>query len=179
MKALGIDPGFSKLGWSSVAFENGVYTFNDMGVIKTARIPKKQRHNVRMTDDDARRIMEITEELSPLFLLHGPDVLGIETFSIRPGKGTGWKAAFGYAVALSLSRLYDVPILCYTPGDVKAFVNDKTASKDKVRSFITENYFPSINWEETNIGDREHLGDSLALAVLAVKQYAEYRRKFS
>ena len=52
MRALGIDPGFTKLGWASMSLDDKVYTFHDMGCIKTSPVHKKQRHNIRKTDDE-------------------------------------------------------------------------------------------------------------------------------
>jgi len=178
MISLGIDPGFAVLGWAAIELNDGVYTLRDMGCIRTKPTKEVLRHNIRKTDDDSRRIMDMSAELAPLMLLHTPDVIGIETFSLRPKMGAGWKTAFGYAASLAVSRLHSVLVLTFTPGDVKLVTKDKTASKEKIRQVMTDEVFHGLDWSSRNKGDLEHLGDALALAYLASKQLEEYRRSF-
>jgi len=177
MISMGIDPGFSNTGWVILKKEKKTYETIDFGCIVTKPIKKVLRHGIRITDDDSRRAMEISDHLIGLLRKKTPDVIGIETFSLRPKMGKAWKTAFGYAIALCSSRIVNTTVLTFTPSDIKSFTGDKTASKKKVRESVTSLYLPKFDWSSVKEAHKEHIGDACALSVMAAEQFMEYRSK--
>ena len=75
--ALGFDPGFAKLGWSVVHFDDvGYATFKAFNVICTEKT--KQKKTTRVADDNYERTQIIAHELSWLMSKYQPNLLCAE-----------------------------------------------------------------------------------------------------
>ncbi len=166
MKIVGFDPGFAKMGLAVVDSET--MNCEVLKTFKTKKADKKVIKRLRVADDDVRRLGEIIGFIDDN--LPGPDagqfVVALESFSAFMG---GYKAALGYAAMITLATKLNAGIFVFVPQDLKRGMCGKvSASKQEVWDKVLDEF--EIDRSAFNKGDLEHIGDALALTILAKRE---------
>ncbi len=165
MNILGIDPGFSSLGWCIASVEGGVINPVQVGVILTEKSISKI--GVRSSEDNIRRANLIWNSLASLNAMHKPKLIATETMSWPRNAGVVAKMGIAWGVIASLSACYGIPVVQASPVDIKkAVVGTGTASKEAMIEAI-KNRYPSISWP-ANISIHEHAADAVG-SIIACK----------
>ena len=159
---LGVDPGFSSLGWCRFAL--GKTPEQDhvlgMGVIRTEKVNKKVK--VLASNDNHRRICEIFKQLFPL--TEGITFFTAESQSWPRNAASSAKVGMSWGVISSLSELRQIPLLQMSPQALKKAVCDKkTASKQEIADALVARYGIVIDDVLKGIpsGQHEHAFDAL------------------
>jgi crossover junction endodeoxyribonuclease RuvC len=161
-KLLGIDPGFASLGWALVELLPETERVIQMGVIRTAKSTKKR--SVRASDDNLRRIGELTQSLEPMVYTPGAIAVCAESQSWPRNAGSSAKVGMAWGVLGALAAIRGVPIFQASPQEVKkAVTGKKTASKLEVQIALEVRYGP-LKWPPQKTL-REHAADALASVV--------------
>ena len=165
---LGIDPGFSSVGYVCKLLTGELVR---AGVFRTKKSDKKQR--VMAVDDNFRRAREIAEFFRDLQygLKHeGTLLVAIcaEAMSFPRHASVAAKVALTWGVLADFTVNTDLPLVQATPQDIKKTVcGDRSASKEAVAEAVKVTH-PEIAGFLKDIpgGEHEHVYDALA-AVLA------------
>ena len=151
---LGIDPGTATTGFGIIKKTNNPkqeYDILEFGVIST---PK--------TDSDAKRLEIIYDDLSALFKKHKPDFVGIEKLFFTTNQTTAMTVSQARGIALLASEQAKVPILEFTPLQVKnTLCGYGKADKKQVQSMVQQTF------KLKNIPKPDDAADALAIALCA------------
>lgn len=109
MKILGIDPGIGRLGWAIIDHNKGVSTFVDCGCFET-----------KANSDIADRLVKIHDFLNELIFQHKPDEMAVESLFFTNNAKTAFDVGAARGVILLCGKLAQLPILQYTPLQVKS-----------------------------------------------------------
>lgn len=168
MRVLGIDPGFSSLGYALVDLKGtDEVVVEGLGCIRTEKSSKKGK--VLASDDNTRRARELFRALLPL--MEGVVAICTESQSWPRNASSSAKVGMGWGVIAALSELMDVPILMASPQGLKRAVCGKaTASKEEVQEAVDKRFGRDFGSELVDNGlaktYHEHPYDALG-AVLA------------
>ena len=111
MRILGIDPGFSTIGFGLVAAQGTAVQMVTYGTITTpAGLPL------------SRRLYQISTDMEALIGKLRPDVISIEELFFNTNITTGIAVAHGRGVILCAAEKCGIPLYEYTPGQVKLAV---------------------------------------------------------
>ena len=111
MRILGIDPGYATIGFGLVTAERGQVHMETYGAITTpAGLPL------------SRRLWQIGRDMEELIMKLGPDVISIEELFFNTNLTTGIAVAHGRGVILYAAENCGVPLVEYTPSQVKLAV---------------------------------------------------------
>ena len=180
-RVMGIDPGFGSCGIAILEVAQGVPPIAlKLKVIKTQKIAKKLRTNLRASTDDMRRYSEIQKQLESVRREFVPSIAGVEAYMVFQARGgNAWKSAvvYGGVVMWALTQgLYVAPFL---PADLKKrFTGQRSASKDDVAKQIGAEI---VNFNNLLAAipktQREHASDAAGQALLAYEDAEEQRRQ--
>ena len=112
MRILGIDPGYAIVGFGAVEYERNQFTISQYGAITT-------RSHTAFED----RLEEIYTDMSQLLDTVKPEAIAIETLFYTTNQKTVIAVAEARGVILLCAKLARVPILEYTPLQVKQSVS--------------------------------------------------------
>jgi len=172
MIALGIDPGLAHVGLALVSGgDQGdrPYVVLRVGYLKTTK------GDGPVTGDDLRRYREIRDGVEPW--MQPADVLGIEVYTARgrqsAGSATKTGAVYGMILGVAWDRIRSVHAM--HPQQTRARLGlrqgaDKAAVQGKVCLLVTG---ATEALAATPRGQREHVGDAIALALCALLQEAQ------
>lgn len=170
MKIVAVDPGFKSVG--VVITDEDTMVPEVLKVLHTVKASKKAIKKIRVADDDCRRLKELQDAFCALLPDDLKYVLAIETFSSFKG---GYKAALGYAMAITIANSHRRPVFPFVPQDIKREMCGKmSASKQEVQDKVFGIF--GINEKDFNKGDREHIADALALTLLVKKEIEKLRK---
>ena len=189
MKLLGIDGGFSNVGWCLATYKDGLLQVDDMGVIRTEKTKTKTPDSV----DNVARAQRIAEYLEALVLRFDPDIgrtevsvqcICSEAMSHPPHASTAAKLSLTWGVIATLAYMTSLPVLQRTPQTIKfAVTGSKKASKADMLAALSAEYreIPALlaPWPATR---HEHMVDALGAIVAclddnAVKMFANNRNR--
>lgn len=156
---LGIDAGFSNLGYAFFRPDLGVFV--DSGLLTTAPGP-----NEKPFEGNPRRCALLALELQKLLLRFSPVQVCAE-LPLSGGRNARAVAHMSYALATVVSTivLQRVSLHAVTPFEVKRVVTGKTsASKEEVMAFIRKQY-PSLLLPAAAC-KAEHIADAGVAALL-------------
>lgn len=159
MKVLGIDPGFSSLGWS--VWEVTKVDTNPIrcGVIRTEKATRKVQ--VRASEDNIQRAQHIYDELFSLITINDCKLICTETMSWPRNAGVVAKMGIVWGVIASVASRNGTPIIQASPVDIKkAMTQDAKASKDKMIEWVRM-VFPDLQFPEQETL-HEHCADAVA-----------------
>ncbi len=108
---LGIDPGIGSVGYAYITSEKNILTCLSYGCIKT---PARTQC--------AERLFSIYTELKKLLSERKPDVMAVEKIFFVKNVTTGIDVSHARGVILLTARMFGIPILEYTPLQVKQAV---------------------------------------------------------
>ena len=166
--------GFS--GCSVIYWCNGQMVDYKIYAFKSTGLSTKKRHKLkcRKVDDDIRRIELMVEWIVNILKENpGVEVCGFETFGIRAGRLSGFKALMGIGVFTAILILNKIEAKPFVTGDIKRFVGDTKAEKEDVQNFLKKQYGVDVSRHTSRKGDYEHMADSFILALLAYKYFTE------
>jgi crossover junction endodeoxyribonuclease RuvC len=151
---LGIDPGTATTGF---------------GIIKKTKNPKQEYEILEFgvvstpkTDSDAKRLKIIFEDLSAIIKKHKPDYMGIEKLFFTKNQTTAMTVSQARGIALLASEQAKVPILEFTPLQVKnTLCGYGKADKKQVQSMVQKTF------KLKNIPKPDDAADALAIALCA------------
>ncbi len=148
---LGIDPGFGRVGHGLITYEKNVFTCISYGCIETpATLPFEQR------------ILMIHRELSELIRASKPDCMAVEKLFFFKNKTTVIDVSQARGVIILSAVLLGVPIIEFTPLQVKqALVGYGRAEKKQIQ------YMTRILLHLEKDPKPDDAADALALAICA------------
>lgn len=174
---LGVDPGFSNVGWCVIGYQDTHMIPLTFGVIRTEKSNAKRE--VRAADDNLRRAREIADAVMKLYLGYRdpsgvewkPKCVCAEAMSFPRNASAAAKVAMTWGVFATCSTVLQTPIVQATPQEVRrsllGFIGKK-ASKDEVRDAVLKR-FPSLKdheaWTSIPSSLHEHVYDSFAAAL--------------
>jgi Holliday junction resolvasome RuvABC endonuclease subunit len=179
---LGLDPGFSTVGWALVQLFPKEEKVVAMGLLRTEKSAKVR--TVRASDDNLRRAGELSKALRALVGENGTQVTAVcaETMSFPRNAGSAAKMSLGWGVIACLATLAEVPVFQASPAEIKkvmglaGLVTGKTEaermkakalSKKEVQKRLRERYGEHLNDLVKGIPAslQEHPYDALAAVV--------------
>ena len=128
MRILGIDPGLTRCG---------------VGIIDTDSRRKSTFVHVAVVNTPAEsdlpvRLFQLEQSLDALLDDYMPDVVAVERVFSQHNVRTAMGTAQASAVAMLLATRRDIPVVMYTPTEVKAAVTGSgRANKDQVTAMVT------------------------------------------
>lgn len=172
---LGIDPGFSSLGFAVVQVEAENLKPIQLGVVRTEKSNAKA--NVLASDDNVRRIREISATIYSL--MEGKFALCSESQSWPRNAGSSAKVGMAWGAIAGFSEILDIPILQVSPmGLKKAITGNKSATKEEVMAALNARFGRDFGAELVKQGvpasQHEHAYDALG-AVVAMENSETFR----
>ena len=167
MNVLGIDPGFSSLGWAvCVARYPAELQPIYCGIIRTEKAGKKIQ--LRASEDNITRAQIIYAEIAGLLLSHKITLVCTESMSWPRNAGVVAKMGIVWGVIASVCHQWRIPMLQVSPVEIKKnLTGSKTASKEEMIAEIVSRY-PKLELPSQKVL-QEHAADAVA-AVLACRQ---------
>jgi crossover junction endodeoxyribonuclease RuvC len=147
---LGLDPGFGRLGFGAIATVRGTTRVLDCGIIST--------------DKDTpfgERLVQLADDLETLLDQLKPSRIVVEKLFFTKNAKTAMQVAEARGVLLYLAAKRRIPVLEYTPSQVKSAVcgdgkADKKAIQKMVKMLLGLKSAPKI----------DDAADALALALM-------------
>lgn len=162
MNVLGIDCGFSSLGWAVASVEDGAIRPLLCGVIRTEKQTKKT--NTRSSEDNIRRAGELFDALSNIINQHNVRIICAETMSWPRNAGVVAKMGIAWGVIASVSFRYSVPITQASPMILKkAITGNGKSSKEEMIAKVRE-MFPQLELPNQSVL-QEHAVDAVAAII--------------
>ena len=148
---LGIDPGYGRTGYGVVARERGKFVCLDYGVITTSA-----------DMDFSCRLHELYLDLRKLIKKHHPDLIAVEDLFFYKNLKTAIKVGEARGVVLLTAIMAGVPIVEYTPLQVKQAISSYgRAEKKQVQEMVK--IFLSLK----SLPQPDDAADALAIAICA------------
>lgn len=127
MIILGIDPGSVVLGYGSIQSSGKSAQLIEYGVIR----PKLKQADFNL------RLLEIFNDLTKVFIRVKPDLVSIEKMFYHKNAQSLIKLAQARAITILVANQNKVPIIEYTPREVKKSITGRgNASKQQVQFFV-------------------------------------------
>ena len=122
MIIIGIDPGYAIVGYGVIGYDRCRYTTIDYGAVTT---PAKT--------DFSERLELIYDGVTELLEQHRPDCMAVEQLFFNTNSKTAIDVAQARGVVLLAAKKHSVPVIGYTPLQVKqAVVGYGRAEKNQV-----------------------------------------------
>lgn len=153
MKVLGIDPGVERVGWGLVVTENGHSTYQSCGCFKT---PK--------TLSQGERLLLIAKEIDSIINREKPDKAVVERLFFATNKKTALAVAEARGVITLGILQNNVPMLEFTPLEVKMAITGNGAAEKKQVAWVVKNILKL----DDSIKSDDAL-DALALCLMVSK----------
>jgi crossover junction endodeoxyribonuclease RuvC len=171
MNVLGIDPGFSTLGWAWVEVEEEFITPLACGVIQTEKA--KNKVQLRSSEDNIQRAQSIYLHLRSLMRVNSIQLACTETMSWPRNAGVVAKMGIVWGVIAAVCEEEQVPLLQASPVAIKvAMTGAKQATKEVMIAHVKQRW-PGLNLP-TQKALQEHPVDALG-AILACKDSQAWR----
>jgi len=144
---LGIDPGTVRVGYGCINKDNEL-TMIACGVIGDIR------------KEHVDRLYYIGNEIGKLIKTYNPDVIGVEKIYFSKNKKTALYVAEARGVILFVARKMGIPVLEFTPTDIKRVVAGDGRSDKAALAKIVQ-----ITLGERHINGPDDVSDALAIAI--------------
>lgn len=180
-RVMGIDPGFAETGLVILERPHPKLppALVTARTITTKKATKKERTNLRVTNDDQRRYREIWTALEQFRVEFSPYAVGLEAYRVFQGRGgNAWKTAVVYGGVIFWAHSRDLYVAPFLPTDLKKrFCNKKSASKGDVEAVLCQ-LVPglAVALDSVAAGRREHIADAAGHAYLVMEEVAEHRK---
>jgi len=149
MIIIGIDPGLATVGFGVIRTENREITPVSYGCIRTSA--DKQT---------PQRLLEIFAEIKSLFEKYKPDVIAVEKLFFSKNVTNALSVSEARGVIFLAAQQQDIPILEYTPNQVKqAITGSGRADKKQMQAMIKR----LLNLDE--IPEPDDAADGLSIAL--------------
>jgi len=151
---LGIDPGTRIIGYGVIEKQNGDLVYRTCGIIQTN--PQKSQ---------ADNLVQINEELEKLINSYKPDTAGVEKIFFAKNVKTVIGVSEGRGVILFTIKRHGIPIVEFTPLQVKqAVTGDGAADKKQVQKMV------KMILRLAKEPKPDDAADALAVAICAANQ---------
>ncbi len=157
MTILGIDPGTATTGYGIIKSikVKDQYELVDFGVISTK--PKLS---------DAERLKILAGDILKLIKKHRPQVVGIEKLFFTTNQKTAMTVSQARGVVLYICEKNNLPILEFTPLQIKSFICGYGKAEKKQVQFMVQREF-----KLKKIPKPDDAADALAVALCAAHHY--------
>lgn len=155
MTILGIDPGTATTGFGIITYLKNQPKLVDFGVIST----KKEL-------SDAERLEILAEDLNSLIKKYKPDALGVEKLFLTTNQKTVMTVSQARGVVLLTAQQNKLPILEFTPLQVKNFICGYGKAEKKQIQFIIQKTF-----KLKSVPKPDDAADALAIALCTAHHY--------
>lgn len=165
---LGVDTGFSDVGWALVAARASGPDVLDIGLIRTQKASKKRR--LLDSEDNIRRGREIAAAFEELSLNPRLAFLAVESQSWPRNSSVSAKIGHTWGILCSLAHRRGLTVLQYSPQDLKqASTGKKTATKSEMISVARALMSPDLQkaLERVPRTKQEHIGDAVCVGATA------------
>ena len=149
MIIIGIDPGYAKVGYGALKYENNSFKVLDYGCIKTSPPMKFEQ-----------RLLRISEEIVRLYKEYSPEAIAVEKLFFNENTKTAIDVAQARGAIILTAAQAMLPVFEYTPLQVKMAVTgygraDKHQVQQMVRTIMNLPKAPKS----------DDAADALAIAV--------------
>ncbi len=153
MNILGIDPGTATTGYGIISStkKGAEFMLEDFGVIET---------NSKLTD--AERLAILAKDLEKLIKQAKPAAIGVEKLFFSTNKKTVMTVSQARGVILLIAQRHKVPILEFTPLQVKSFICGYGKAEKKQVQYIVQKTF-----KLKSVPKPDDAADALAIALCA------------
>lgn len=165
IRVLGIDPGFSSVGYAVIEVYRDTERVVEAGLIATSKSDAKRK--VRASEDNLERSKEIFAALDGLAERWGVTAVCAETMSFPRSSSVAAKMAMCWGVLASIVQKRGLPLTQASPQEVKkASCGKKDASKEDIQASIGTRYPEMQNCVKgVAPSKREHPYDAAATVV--------------
>lgn len=164
---LGLDPGFSNIGFAVARLTASTLHLERAGVFNTA--PSDKKRKVLSTDDNFRRAKEISEFLSMLCAEFDVKLICAESMSYPPSASAAAKMAMCWGALAMLSYKKSIPLIQASPQEIKLNVcGSKSASKLDVENAVQSHLDIDSHLVKVPRGKREHAFDAGAAILTSL-----------
>ena len=153
MTILGIDPGTATTGFGIIKQDK---TKNGFGILDFGVIATDKKLS------DAERLAILGEDIESLIKKHKPDALGIERLFFTTNQKTVMTVSQARGVVLYVAQKYKLPILEYTPLQVKSFICGYGKAEKKQVQYVVQKTF-----NLKKVPKPDDAADALAIALCA------------
>ena len=153
MTILGIDPGTATTGFGIIESQKRKNEFRilDFGVISTkSKLP------------DATRLEILAKDLEKIIKTHQPDAVGVEKLFFTTNQKTVMTVSQARGVVLLIAQKHKLPILEFTPLQVKSFICGYGKADKKQVQYVVQKTFRLKNPPKP-----DDAADALAIALCA------------
>lgn len=126
MRVLGIDPGSTRAGYGVIDASSGSLTHISSGILSVSGATQSER------------LVSLRASLENLVSVSRPERVGIERLFFSKNRKTAIEVAQARGVIIETISSHGIPILEFTPAQVKAAVTgDGAAAKDAVARMVS------------------------------------------
>jgi crossover junction endodeoxyribonuclease RuvC len=153
MIILGIDPGTATTGFGIIQStkKSNDFTLVDFGIISTKK-----------TSTDAERLKILADDLKQILKKYKPDCVGIEKLFFTTNQKTVMTVSQARGAVLLVCQTNHVPILEFTPLQVKSFICGYGKAEKKQVQFVIQKTFKLKSPPKP-----DDAADALAIALCA------------
>jgi Holliday junction resolvasome RuvABC endonuclease subunit len=164
---IAIDPSFTAFGL--VVYDTEAKAIVDCATFRTKRESKKR--GIYVADDDARRLLEITDQVIAYLEKYTPDVVYGETPSSGAKSSSAAKGlAYAKALGTIIPHTCGIPVVWVSAADAKkAATGVSNASKSAVETAMREKY-PDAPWSKIK-GENEHQFDAASVLTAGLNTH--------
>lgn len=164
MTILGIDPGTATTGYGVIQITNrsGEYQLLDFGVISTKK-----------GTSDSTRLAVLAHDITDIIGRYKPSVMGVEKLFLTTNQKTVMTVSQARGVILLIAEQCEVPILEFTPLQVKNFISGYGKADKKQIQYIVQKTF-----KLKRVPKPDDAADALAIAMCAA-HFAQRQRKLA
>ncbi len=157
MTILGIDPGTATTGFGIISSTNKKDEFRliDFGIVSTKK-----------TLPDAERLAILAADINRLIKKYKPGVVGIEKLFFTTNQKTVMTVSQARGVVLLIAQQHHLPILEFTPLQVKSFICGYGKAEKKQVQYIVQKTF-----KLKSVPKPDDAADALAIALCAGFHY--------
>jgi crossover junction endodeoxyribonuclease RuvC len=157
MIILGIDPGTATTGFGIIRQTKNQPELVDFGVISTKK-----------TLSDAARLEILAEDIGELIKKYKPEAVGVEKLFLTTNQKTVMTVSQARGVVLLVCQKAGLPILEFTPLQVKSFISGYGKAEKKQVQFIVQKTF-----KLKTVPKPDDAADALAIALCALHHYSK------
>lgn len=165
MKLLGIDPGFSSLGWAVIEIDEIEVRSIACGLITT-----KPNKTAKKNDDNVERCAVIHHELARIHETHSFALIAAEAQSWTRFSNADRAVAMAWGVIASTSERHGAPVIQIRPQDAKrALTGRQSSSKTDLQAVIEEKVVgASQHLSKIAKSKQNHASDAYAVALASL-----------